>query len=370
MGERPVRESPDGGGPRGDGPDGDGLYGDEREVRELFHRAVEGLAPTPDALRRIQHAVPRRRARRRQAWTGAAALLLLAGASVPALWTATGADGGDRVSAARRADGTGAPLPAASGSRAVDSTPRADLPLDGSSPSPGDGAGGTAGTGPAGSSAPTAGRSASGAAGGVPPGGARTGASSAAAAPACRADQLSAGASGVDPADAAGRVYGFFSVVNSSSEPCTVEGAGTVQVRSAVGTDASKITILVHTGGDPASGLPAPSAGADRLVLRPGSAYRIRFGWVPGEGNATVCSPTPTPEPSGSPGTPSATPSTPETDVSPAPAQAGAAGGPGAPGSSISLGHTPDAGGPQVGPATIEGACTGTVYHTGPLPAG
>ncbi|MFD0529006.1 hypothetical protein ACFQ1I_22070 [Kitasatospora arboriphila] len=57
----------------------------EHELRTLLHRAVATVEPDPAALGRIRHAVPRRRARRRNAWTGAVAATLLAAAVVPAL---------------------------------------------------------------------------------------------------------------------------------------------------------------------------------------------------------------------------------------------------------------------------------------------
>ncbi|WP_377270149.1 hypothetical protein [Peterkaempfera sp. SMS 1(5)a] len=356
-------------GPRTDGihdldSAGDDLDAAEQEVRAMLHRAVGGLQPTPDALQRIQRAVPQRRTRRRQAWGGAAAVLLLAAAAVPALRTAVGADTADHVSATRPVASFGEADRAPTRQGGDATTPRPDV----SAPDAVASTLGTDGRGP-GADRPT---TAAGAVDGRPqshpgsgPSGSAPATESAEAAPTCRVDQLGAGAIQVEPADAAGKVYGSFSVVNSSALSCTVEGAGTVQVSSAVGTDASRFPVLIHTVGDPASGLPR-SNGPDTLVLRPGGAYLVRFGWVPDSSNSTACATVPSSSPSAS--------SSPESGATTGSSsqgtavQADATDGPGPPESSVSLSHTPAAGAPAVGPATIPGACAGTVYRTGPLP--
>ncbi|MFB7150520.1 hypothetical protein ACFCYA_14080, partial [Streptomyces virginiae] len=70
----------------------DGASGEE-ELRILLRGAVEGLQPSEDALERLLHAVPARRARRRRAVVGAAAAALLAGTAIPAALHLSG-DGG------------------------------------------------------------------------------------------------------------------------------------------------------------------------------------------------------------------------------------------------------------------------------------
>lgn len=57
----------------------------ERELRALLHRSVADLEPDTAALSRIRIAVPRRRVRYRNTWTGAAAAVLMAAAAVPAI---------------------------------------------------------------------------------------------------------------------------------------------------------------------------------------------------------------------------------------------------------------------------------------------
>ncbi|WP_055589993.1 hypothetical protein [Peterkaempfera griseoplana] len=344
---------------------GDDLDAAERELRAMLQRAVGGLQPSPGALQRIQHAVPQRRTRRRQAWGGAAAVLLLAAAAVPALRTAVGTDTADHVSATRPVASLGAADRAPTLQGGDGTAPRPDVSAPGAVASTLT----AAGPGPG----PDTRTTAAGTVDGPPrsrPGSGPTGSApateSAQAAPECRVDQLGAGAVQVEPADAAGKVYGSFSVVNSSALACTVEGAGTVQVSSAVGTDASRFPVLLHTAGDPASALPR-SNGPDTLVLRPGAAYLVRFGWVPDSTNSTACVTTPSSSPSATASPESSATGSSSQEIT---IKSAATDGPGSPGSSVSLSHTPAVGAPSVGPATIPGACAGTVYRTGPLPAG
>lgn len=339
----------------------------EQEIRDLLRQAVGDLQPSPGALQRIQRAVPRRRARRRQAWGGVAAVLLLAAAAVPALRTAVGSDTASHVSATQPVQSLGTAGHAPSRQGGEGST---DRPVPAASGAATPSAGAT-GRNPGLDSAPPTGRG-PGAHPPVQPGtGAsdsiRTSAQSAPDAPPCRADQLGAGPAEVAPADAGGTVYGSFTVVNSSTVACTVEGAGTVEVSSAVGTDASRIPVLAHTAGDPATALPPPD-GSDVLVLAPGAAYRVRFGWVPDSANATACATTPSSSPSDS-ASPAAGAGSGTAAAGEGARGAAATDTPQTPQTSVSLSHTPAVGAPSVGPATIPGACSGTVYRTGPLPA-
>ncbi|MEV7024984.1 hypothetical protein AB0O00_22945, partial [Kitasatospora sp. NPDC093558] len=64
------------------------LTTDELAVRDLMHRAVAGIQPAPGSLPRIRTAVPRRRAARRGALTGAVALAAAVAIGLPALHSA------------------------------------------------------------------------------------------------------------------------------------------------------------------------------------------------------------------------------------------------------------------------------------------
>ncbi|MGA5702043.1 hypothetical protein [Peterkaempfera bronchialis] len=348
----------------------DGLDAVEREIRAMLRNAVDELQPTPDALQRIQRAVPQRRARRLQAWVGSAAVLLLAVAAVPALRTAAGSQNQGRVSAAGPVQdpdrGGSGPSP----SWGDGATPPAALPLPGTTTlAPGVGVRDPSGGSSAISTEPAMGQSVPAAPDGWPINSEQSSPKGSADAPVCRSAQLGAGTTRVESADSSGKVYGSFLVVNSSVESCVIDGAGTVWVSAATGTDASRVPILVHTGGDPATGLPDPSTGSDRLLLQPGAGYQVRFGWVPDGSNGTACTTTPSTTPSSSPSEGDG-PAGETGGEGTAAVAATATDSQGAARSSVSLSHTPAAGAPMVGPATIPGACSGTVYRTGPLPAG
>ncbi|MCZ0994277.1 DUF4232 domain-containing protein [Streptomyces noursei] len=125
--------------------------------------------------------------------------------------------------------------------------------------------------------------------------------------PVCGRDQLGKGTGTVRPADASGRVYGAFRVVNTSDSACSVEGGGTVDLTPQGSTKADKIHVVDHTSGDDATGLPDPATTPDQLVLKPGQAYEVKFAWIPAAGGGTTgCvspGPSPTPDPSKAPGT-------------------------------------------------------------------
>jgi hypothetical protein len=182
------------------------------------------------------------------------------------------------------------------------------------------------------------------------------------AAPVCTAGQFGASNSTVDAADSAGIVYGTFTVTNTSSTSCTVGGPGTVGLTAVGAADGTKINVAQHSSGDVAVGLPDPSTEASQLVLLPGSAYQVKFAWVPSEtcptstptGEASP-SPTPTEDASTSSGS-----TTGDTGTSTQLLEDGTLDG------SVVVSHTAQAGSPTVS-ATVPNACAGTVYRTGVL---
>ncbi|MEV5507682.1 hypothetical protein [Streptomyces orinoci] len=327
----------------------------EEALRRLLHDAVEGIEPAEDALERLRRAVPARRARRRQAMGGAVAAAVLVGAALPALLRV--ADVADHTADSRSASAatthqqSGAaeqgqpqgntgpaagPVPGATGQDASrDGTRKGDPRKDR----------GTGRATPAGTP-------------GVDPR-----ASLEAVAPVCVRGQLGDGTGTVGPADKAGRVYGAFRVVNVSQATCTVAGPGLVSAHTEGGVKDTKVTVLDHTPGDPATGLPDPS-GDNQVLLKPGQAYEVKFAWVPattGSGqNSCAGTDGATPAPTGSPSpavvqpTPATGPDTPQT-------------APPKPVANLVVSHTPDAGEPVAAQARIPDACTGTVYRTGAL---
>ncbi|WP_042409120.1 DUF4232 domain-containing protein [Streptacidiphilus carbonis] len=356
------------------------LAPDERELRDLLHRAVGGLQPSAGALDQLRRAVPQRRQRRRRMYGSAAltaGLCLIGGL---ALHSAAGSvlDSGPQTT---QGYGDTASNHSAPGGAGISSSPSYSPLL----PYPSLGSGGILGgttSGGGSSNAVSAlpgspgsgqlqpsGRSSGGRAGTTTPSpgapivpvassgpGSSSVASPVSTAPAaaeCVQSQLGAGSSKVGAADSAGVVYGTFLVTNVSSKTCAVSLPGTVSVLSVSGTDASRVTITQHTAGDPAGGLPAPDPHPAPVTLAPGKSYAVGFAWVPTTGaGAPSCV---TASPTGS-------------DSAAATAGSGSAqtqsGGTGQP--SVTLGHVPGAGGSAVS-ATVPNACAGTVYRTAPL---
>lgn len=78
------------------------------ELRGLLHGAVAELTPSDGALERLRHAVPVRRARKRQAVIGAAAAVLLCGTAVPAAMRLTAAESTPGEHSAMAGHGTAA----------------------------------------------------------------------------------------------------------------------------------------------------------------------------------------------------------------------------------------------------------------------
>ncbi|MCC9311839.1 hypothetical protein LN042_33065 [Kitasatospora sp. RB6PN24] len=245
------------------GPDS----GEEQAVRALLHRAVAEVQPSPDALARIRRAVPARRARYRQAWTGAAVIVALTAVAVPTL---------NRLGALQLSDGSAAGTAAPSGTEAarpagaVHRTSGPTVPV----PVPGDGTPSTSG---AGASPTTVGQSAkpsSSASGSPAPAGAGAAPSTA---PACARGDLGGGTVTTGQADPGGRVYGAFTVTNISGHPCLLGDPGTI---GALVSGGGAVRVVPHTAGDPAPDLPAPAPDSP-LLLAAGANYRMVFAWVP-----------------------------------------------------------------------------------------
>ncbi|MER6480017.1 hypothetical protein [Streptomyces filamentosus] len=361
---------------------------DELALRRLLHGAVAGLEPSTDALDHLRHAVPARRARKRQALVGAAAAAVLVGTAVPALVHVAGSPG---VTAAHPVNAVhGQQAQGGTGSEAEAGGPAATkAPADTVSPTngPTQGPGDKNGTGPG----PSAGR---------PEKDPGTGSGTAAR---CAADVLrSAGAYNSGP-DATGVVYGGFTVVNGSAAGCLVDGDGLVSVSTRGAADPGRIGVVRHSNGDPATGLPDPSAESSLVFLAPGGSYQVKFAWVPSETCpsfkppvAPVIPTTPTPTP---------TPPAPTDTATPTPTPTGDGGGAveptqptqpteptttanpetgtdtgtgtdsgvaaqllhaGPAKGSVSVSHTAEPGGPTL-TTLIPDACAGTVYRTGLL---
>ncbi|MGP3999567.1 hypothetical protein [Streptomyces sp. 8N706] len=335
--------------PGPDGPEGpDGLGGDEQALRRLLHTAVEEIEPAPDALEQLRHAVPARRARKRQALVGAAAAVILAGTAVPALVHVARSDGvteahpanaghserthgGAEGTQSETEDGTKERRPSGKetkgGERGKGGT------KDDTSRQPG---GSTAG-------------------GGVDPS-----ETMAATSPTCARNQLAGGIASPGTMDGSSAVYGSFQVTNTSGTACTVDGGGQVVAAAQGAADSTRISVLDHTAGDPATGLPDPATQPQQVILQPGVAYEVKFAWIPADGGSGGCpAPGSSPDPgsSGSAGEPEGQ-SAAETSADEPGTQ---------PSGSVELSHTPQAGDPAAANATITNVCAGTIYRTGAL---
>ena len=380
-------------GPRGDAFDPDPyLAPDEREIRELLHRAVGELQPAPGALEQLRRAVPQRRQRRRRIYGSAAltaALCLIGGLALHSAAVSVLSASGPQTT---RSFGDAANNHSASGGAGISSSPSYSplLPYPSLGSGGALGGAGTSGGGSSNAVSPVPGSPGSGrlqpsgrssGQGGtaaryttpspgapiVPTTSAVTGSSSVAnpastapAAAECVQSQLGAGTATVAAADSAGIVYGTFLVTNVSTKTCVVSQPGTVAVLSVNGTNPSWIAITQHTAGDPAGGLPTPAATPAPVVLAPGKAYAVGFAWVPTTGtgapSCVTASPSASASTAGSAGT-SAAVNTQSQSNDPS----STTGQP-----SVVLGHTPGAGGSAVS-AVVPNACGGTVYRTAPL---
>lgn len=380
-------------GPRGDAFDPDPyLAPDEREIRELLHRAVDELQPAPGALEQLRRAVPQRRQRRRRMYGSAAltaALCLIGGLALHSAAGSVLSASGPQTS---QGYGDAANNHSASGGAGISSSP-SYAPL---LPYPSLGSGGvlggagTAGNGSTNAVSPVPGSPGSGRlqpSGHSPGQGGGTSAAyttpspgspivpttsavaassvanSASTVPAaaeCVQSQLGSGSATVGAADSAGVVYGTFLVTNVSARTCVVSKPGTVVVLSVNGTDPSRITITQHTAGDPAGGLPTPADTPAPVVLAPDKSYAVGFAWVPTTGagapSCVTASASASATAAGSGGTSAAL-----STQSQANDPGSTTGQP-----SVILGHTPGAGGSAVS-AVVPNACAGTVYRTAPL---
>ncbi|WP_406137779.1 hypothetical protein [Streptomyces sp. NBC_01089] len=351
-------------GMQNDGSDNavDGLDEDERELRRMMHGAVRGLTPSDDALDQLRRAVPARRARKRQIVVGTAAAALLVGTAIPAFIHVADAGDGDRSNSAvagrghRPPGGTGTAVP--DGGKKKNDKPAGDGGSDGD-----DGKKHT----PKGAGSGTHGGSDGGSAG----------ASSKAldSLPVCAAQQLGVTSADTGTPNADGTVYGTFRVSNVSHSQCAVSDAGTVNFQALGAADAARITVVDHTAGDAASGLPDPSQDATSLVLRPSQAYEVKFAWVPAETCPTGGGATPDPTPSGGSGGTGGSGGSEGTggDGNP-PVNGGAdatpqlGSGDGTSDGSVAVVHEAEPGVPAA-QATIANACAGTIYRTGLLSA-
>ncbi|MFJ3898233.1 hypothetical protein [Streptomyces sp. NPDC090083] len=328
----------------------EGFGPDEMALRRLLHQAVQQVEPRDGTLDHLRKAVPARRARKRQALVGMAATLLFFGTAIPALVHVSNSTGNN-------AD----PSIAGNSSQAQGGTTQGKDPDGGASTS--GGSSGRASENPGGHKDDGTGKTpGSGTVSADPSASAGTSAT------VCTAAQLGSSNSTVDAPDAAGVVYGTFSVTNTSGTSCTVGGPGTVGTYATGAADSSKITVVRHSAGDAAAGLPDPSTETSQLVLGPGSAYLVKFAWVPSEtcpttgtstGGTTTGGSTASPSPTEDAGTSSGS-TTGDTGTSTQLLEDGTLDG------SVQVTHTAETGSPTV-TATVTNACAGTVYRTGVL---
>ncbi|MER7759995.1 hypothetical protein [Streptomyces sp. NPDC097619] len=357
---------------------------DEPALRLLLQGAVDGLKPSDGALERLRIAVPARRARKRQALVGvSAAAALLVGITVPALLRG-GPDGsgsddrsaiaGHGEQALRSGSPEGGITPDLTWPGLPDPTPRASRPGQ-RDEKPGGGTGGHPGTDPRDPDTVSGGvpGTVGGGTGPLPP-------EVGDPVPICEADQLGVALQETRDPDADGKVYGTFRITNVSQGDCRVGGAGTFAAVASGAADPSRITVVEHTVGDPATGLPGPGAETPGLVLAPNGGYEVRFAFVPSQGCPSTSTPPP-PEPGADPtgGTTEGTtdPGTGEPggddgldDTDPLGDAEGTTGdtGGGTAAGSIEVTHVAEPGAPAA-VAVVTDACAGTVYRTGVLPA-
>ncbi|MDL2075441.1 hypothetical protein QNN03_03190 [Streptomyces sp. GXMU-J15] len=330
---------------------------DESDLRQLLQDAVQDIEPREGTLEHLRRAVPARRARKRQALVGMAAAALFVGTAVPALVHVS------------QSTGSGAnPSVAGHGTHAQGGA------TQGLDPDAGDGSSAGAAdkseqTDPGGGKKETGGEQT----GGDPSGGSADPQATADAGGAvCTAEQLTVAGASAGTQDAGGAVYGTFRFSNASTSACTVTSPGTLSVVPGGAADPTKLSQARHTSGDPATSLPDPSEELTSLILQPGTAYEVKFAWVPSEtcpttgGNTggTVGGggdPSPDPTPSSGTGTTDGTSTGGDTGTS---TQLLTADGPAD--GTVTITNTPDPGSPPA-QTTIPNACAGTVYWTGVL---
>ncbi|WP_245600837.1 hypothetical protein [Streptomyces sulphureus] len=328
---------------------------DEDALRSLFHGSVADLEPSPDALERLHHAVPVRRARRRQALVGAGALAVVAAVGIP-VFLFGGVlpdDDRDSVTAHETQGQTQGP---------ADGAGESSRGTEGSE-NTGESAGGrhNEGQGPSGERQDT-----EGADRGADPSDTLVG-----SAPSCGREQLGAGSGDSGEPDEQGRVYGSFRVTNTSGEACSIQGEGVVGAAMQGTSTRKPVRIVDHTPGDPAAGLPDPASEADELVLEPGAAYLVKFAWVP---DSATCRDSSAPPGGEGPGAVAGdgTGEEGDDDGDEGKDDGGETGGSGGPEEDplVVISHTPDGGTPQAADTAVKSSCPGTIYRTGVLPAG
>ncbi|MFD7462703.1 MULTISPECIES: hypothetical protein [unclassified Streptomyces] len=339
----------------------EGLDSDELALRRLLHGAVEDIAPRDGTLEHLRRAVPARRARKRQAVVGMAAAALFVGTAVPALVhvsNATGPDANPSIaghgSQAQGGTGDGKSTAGGGESSGSSSGKQEEKGEDGEK-NPDKGKGGSTESGSGGSADPSA--------------------PSADTTAVCTADQLGA-TGGVDAPDSMGTVYGTFRITNISGGSCTVSGPGSLVPLAQGAADPARISLVSHTAGDPAAGLPDPSLEVPQLVLLPGAAYEVKFAWVPSDtcptgggdggtdgGGTGGPDPSPDPTPTETSGTtPEGTSTGGDTGTTTQLIRED-----GTLDGSVAVSYTADAGA-STG-VTVPNACAGTVYRTGMLSA-
>ncbi|MGW4916136.1 hypothetical protein ACWEPO_07565 [Streptomyces albidoflavus] len=336
---------------------------EEDDLRRILHGAADGLGPadTDATLEHLRRAVPARRARKRQAVVGMAAAALFVGTAVPALvHVTTSPSSDDRPSIA----GHGEDVQGGTGGEGA-----------GSGKEPG------AGAGKDDADAPGAEKERDKAEGGQsaepgenPDGSALPEDARAASSPLCDATQLGSASTTTEGRGGDGSLYGTFRVTNVSDRGCTVASSGTVSAVALGAADASRVSVVPHTPGDPATGLPSPITAASQLVLAPGAAYEVKFAWIPsescpntgsgGDGGTGGTTPTdPTPPAEGSSGGTDQGATAPDVQPQLMRSDGGKADG------SVTVSHAADPGAPTTA-TTVPDACAGTVYYTDALPAG
>ncbi|MFI6085058.1 hypothetical protein ACIBBB_29515 [Streptomyces sp. NPDC051217] len=344
-----------GGNGDGGGHGDDGGIPDELALRRLLHGAVQEIEPSPGALDHLRRAVPARRARKRQAIVGVAAAALLIGTAVPAFVHVAGA--GSSSDDKSFNVGHGEQVQGGTGS---DGGPK-NTEKEGSDPS---GKTDDEQGGPGGKDSPETG--VGGTTGGTTGGFDNDPESSFTSSTAtCDASQLQVSSESGEP-QSDGTVYGRFRISNVSGTDCSVSGHGSVEFQATGAADPSKIEVVDHTAGDPATDLPDPSQEATSLVLPPSGAYEVMFAWVPTD---TCPTDEPSPDPSPTEGeTGGATNGTGSTPIEPEPEpQLGSDDGAPEDGS-IDVVHTPESGSESAA-TTIDNACAGKIYRTGVLEA-
>ncbi|MGY0017594.1 hypothetical protein [Streptomyces sp. cg35] len=343
-----------------DGPSrpADAAADDELELRRMMRQAVADISVSDEALDHLRRAVPARRARKRQAVVGAVAAGVFVAMAVPAvLHVANSGSAGDRPSIAGHSEATHGGVEggrtAGTDGRDTDGSPSHSKDKDKGAGKDKDKGGKGKDTG-------------GGATGG--PGPAST---AAASSPVCDANDLSDAVASVGQPDAGGTVYGTFRVSNGSDANCTVDSPGSVVTVAEGAADPARVSVVDHTAGDRATGLPDPATEPSQLILEPGMAYEVRFAWVPsgscpatgggtgGTGGGESPAPTPSGDSTGSAG---------ETAASTGSGLTAQFGGEDTADGSVVVSHTAEPGAPSAA-ATIPDACAGTVYRTGVLPA-